>query len=60
MDDYSEEELAELMRAALAKLGPLHPHERLNMPPMIKGYDIEVPLFTLNETLAAHKKTTMS
>jgi len=55
-----ENELAVLMRAALAKLGPLHPHERLSMPPMIRGQDVDVPLFTLNETVLALKKSTMS
>ena len=57
---YDEDELAELMREALSKLGPLHPHERLNIPPMIKGQDIEVPLFTLNETVLALKKSRIS
>ena len=55
-----EEKWAALARVALAKLGPQHPRERLNIPPMIKGQDIEVPLFTLNETLLAFQKNTRS
>lgn len=55
-----EEEAANMMRAALARLGALHPLERLNVPPMIKGHDIEVPMFTLNETVLALKKSMMS
>ena len=56
----NEDEIAALMRAALAKLGPAHPHERLNIPPMINGQDIEVSMFTLNETVLALKKNAMS
>lgn len=55
-----QEEIAKLMKAALAKLGPLHPHERLGMPPMIKGEDVETPYLTLDETLAAFKKQKLS
>lgn len=60
MQNFDEDEIATMMRAALAKLGPLHPHERLNIPPMIKGQDVEVPVFTLNETVLALKKNAMS
>jgi len=59
MRSPEEEEFAQMIRIALAKLAPLSPHEQLNIPPMIKGQDIEVPMFTLNETAAAYKKSTM-
>jgi hypothetical protein len=56
----NEKEIAALMKAALAKLGPLHPHERLGIPPMIKGKDVESPWLSLDETVAFFKKQTRS
>ena len=55
-----EDEMTALMRLMFMRLGPIHPLERLNIPPMVKGQDIEVPMFTLNETLLAFKKDARS
>ena len=55
-----EDEMTALMRLMFMRLGPIHPLERLNIPPMVKGQDIEVPMFTLNETVLALKKSMQS
>ena len=59
-DDEFVQDLARRMREILTNKYQCSPHERLGFPPILKGQDVSVYLYTFEATLEKYKKLSVN